>query len=89
MHMGPWGFECGNPQQLPAQTLKNPPNSHVKPRVTQNHRGKLPNQLKINHLRAKNKFPETGTLVSLNSIELKVDSKKKTTTPGQKPGLRF
>jgi hypothetical protein len=57
---------------------KNPANSHVKPLAHKNRHSKIDKQFEMNSLQAKNKSAKTGILVSLNSIELKVDRKKKT-----------
>jgi hypothetical protein len=58
--------------------LKNPANSDVKPLTPKNHHPKIHKQLEINYLQAKNKSAKTGILVSLNSLELKLDRKQKT-----------
>jgi hypothetical protein len=71
----------GHPQEpSPTELLKNPANSHVKSSTTRNHHQKIHKQFKINHLKAKNKSAKTGILVSLNSLELKVDRKEKNKT---------
>jgi hypothetical protein len=52
-------------------TLKNPPNSHVKPSAPQNQRDKIHKQLETSNMQAKNKSAESGILVSLDSIQLR------------------
>ena len=80
-------FSFGFPKSPPS-LLENPANSHVKPLALKKHHPKIHKRLEINNLQARNKSAKTGILVSLNSLELKLDRKQKT-GPGQKPGLRL
>jgi hypothetical protein len=72
----------------PTEPQKNQQTRMSSPKHPKNYHPKIHNQLKINHLQAKNKSTKLGILVPLNSLELKVDRKQKT-RPGQKPGLRL
>jgi hypothetical protein len=81
------GIRAKREPALYCTSSKSPANSHVKPRTPQNPHSKSNKHPRINHLQAKNKSRQTGALVSLNPVELKVDRKQK--RPGQKPGLRL
>src|SRR5258708_20677481 len=54
---------------LPIQSLKIPPNSHVKPPAPKNQHNKIHNPPKMNDLQLKNKSAQSGILVTPNSIE--------------------
>jgi hypothetical protein len=65
----------GNQSTFPPTSSKTPANSHVKPQTPQNPPPKPNKPLRINHLQAKNKSLQSGALVSLHPVELKVDRK--------------
>jgi hypothetical protein len=54
---------------------KTPANSRVKPQTPQNPHRKTHNQPKMRHLPAENKTRQNWNLVSLRSVQLKVDRK--------------
>ena len=70
-----------NPQKAQQNRMSSPSRSKTTPL-------EFYKQLKMKHLRAKNKSIKTGILVSLNSLELKVDRRQKT-RPGQSRAFTF
>jgi hypothetical protein len=67
-------FHFSEPRKL--KSPKNLAKAHVKPQNPENPPQKIRNLPKINSLQPENKCGKSGTLVSLNSVELKVDRKK-------------